>query len=160
MWFYRYMKYPETVKNYQGFTLIEVVAVLVMISIITAVAMVKSSNIIDNSQGESSASVIKSHLRYAQIKAIENINTWGIQFSGSSYSLFEWGGASATVHNFPGEDSSSVPLPDGVSITQTVSFDDWGRPYPNQNCSGASAGVSFSVKGQAITVNQETGYVP
>ena len=160
MWFYIYMKCIETVKNYQGFTIIEFVAVLIMISIITAVAMVKSGKIIDNSQGESSASVIKSHLRYAQIKAIENINTWGVRFTGSSYSLFEKDGANLTDHTFPGEDSKSVSLPDGVSITQDVSFDDWGRPYPNQDCSGSSAGVSFSVNGQTITVNQETGYVP
>lgn len=154
------MKSIKPVKNHLGFTMIEAVAVLIIISIITAVAMVKSGNIIDNSQGESSASVIKSHLRYAQIKAIENINTWGVKFSGSTYSLFEWDGSSATMYHFPGEDSRSVSLPDGVSITQDVSFDDWGRPYANQDCSGSSAGVSLSVKGQTITVNQETGYVP
>ena len=144
----------------QGFTLIEVVAVLIVISILAAFAAARVGNITDTADNSSAAGTLRSHLRYAQIRALNTQGVWGVNFTGTSYSLYSWDGAAATAVAFPGEENTSVSLPDGVSITAVISFDEWGRPHNTQGATGNSVSANFSIGGETVTVTQETGYIP
>jgi MSHA pilin protein MshC len=144
----------------QGFTLIEIVAVLVVISILVAVAASRVGTITDTADNTSAASRFRSHLRYAQIRALNTQGVWGVNCSGSSYSLYRWDGAAATTVAFPGEENNSVAFPSGININAIISFDDWGRPHNNQAATGNSVSASLSIGGETVTVTQETGYVP
>ncbi len=152
----------KNIKNQSGFTMIEVAAVLVVVGILVAVASIRVGGIIDTREDSSAASKLKSHLRYAQIRALNTQGVWGIAFNGSTnYSLYSWDGRSATTVTFPGEDAANVPL-SGVNpgLGTYVSFDDWGRPHDTQDATGNSTAISGSIGGASITITNETGYIP
>jgi len=65
--------------------MVEVVAVLVMIGIISAVVVSKIPKV-----GESEFSerlLLKSNLRYARQRSMDTTNNWSVSFSGDSYTL-------------------------------------------------------------------------
>ena len=102
----------------RGFTLIEIISVLLVIGILSAVAisrMVFSHQDVDNT---ARVEKLKTQLRYAQSRAMNTDEIWGIEFSGTSYHLFNGGNVSNTVH-LPGEDSVNISLPSGTSIVQS-----------------------------------------
>ena len=73
-----------------GFTMIELVMVLILMAIMAAVIMYKYTSV--NADVASETEILNSSLRFAQIKALENAiddDTWGISFTsgGSSYSF-------------------------------------------------------------------------
>ena len=138
-----------------GFTLIEVVAVLLILGIVAAVVAVRMS---DTSAYDlaSQVEVVKNHLRYAQIRAMNTDTVWGINFTGpTTYYLFK--GADTKVL-LPGEDSTIINLAakkSGLTITsgaQTITFDAYGSP--------GSATITIATSGGTITVTQNTGFIP
>lgn len=144
-----------------GFTLIELVVTILIVAIVAAVAV---SRIFSVNPVELSSQIdkIKSHLRYAQMRSMNDRLVWGIHFSGTEYSLFRRGDITDTV-KLPGEDSVTVLLPSGDNSTLTVTFDTWGRPSETASASPpATADISLKVGGKsgAITVYKNTGYVP
>ena len=66
-------------KNF-GFTILEVVAVLVILGIISALAVSTISINIDDTKRDEELNVLKAHLRYAQARAINSDSKWGIKF--------------------------------------------------------------------------------
>ncbi|ADH87043.1 type II secretion system protein [Desulfurivibrio alkaliphilus] len=149
-----------------GFTLVEVIAVLVIIAILVAVAV---SRVGDNrSRVVAAADKLKVHLRHAQLLAMHSETSWGVSSDGSSYWLFT-DGDTGNQRIFLGEEAVTVNLPDGVSLDGgfTVSFDSWGRPYDVADPSGASpvdTNQTLSVNSPghsiAITITRETGFIP
>ena len=148
----------------RGFTLIEVLSALIVIGIISAVALSR----IDISSAEVNAAgeVVKSHLRYAQLRAMNSERVWGISCDGTDYWLFMDGNITNHVI-LPGEDSDPVALADkNISMAAfTVSFDSWGRPYTNASASGASSGTAITIASPGassvgITITSETGFIP
>jgi len=157
------IEYNKLIKNRSGFTMIEIVAVLVILGILVAVAAPRVGGIIDTTEDTATGSSLKSHLRYAQIRALNTQGVWGIAFNGNiNYSLYSWDGSSATTVTLPGEDAVNVPFPSGVNhgLGTHVSFDDWGIPYSTQGATGNSTAISGSIGGENITITQETGYIP
>ncbi|MDD5435834.1 MAG: prepilin-type N-terminal cleavage/methylation domain-containing protein [Nitrospira sp.] len=136
-----------------GFTMIEIIAILTIISIMSVIAISKltsttSYNLI------SEADIVKSHLRYAQLRAMSDDVSWGINFSSTSYTLLK-NGITATT-NLPNESSPTHNLQSGLSITSgagsTVSFDNWGSP-------GTSDKLITLSGSQTITVTKNTGFI-
>lgn len=148
----------------RGFTMLEVIAVLVLLGILSALALGK----IGGNRGEARAvaDTLKTHLRQAQIRAMHSDTAWGINSTGSSYWLFS-GGNTADKTMFLGENSDTVSLPSGVSITTfTLSFDDWGAPYNGADpAPGAilATPMTITVSGDDtvfITITPNTGFIP
>lgn len=155
----------KIMRNNSGFTILEVILVIVFISIFTTIAVLRQP--VPEVTIRSASQVLLSHIRYAQMRAMNNIETWGIQYSDGSdtYWLFEETTANRKV--FPGASDDYIDLSaDGISITQgdfTLRFDNWGVPAIED------AGFTFS-EGQAIltlstgtqsgnvTVIENTGY--
>jgi prepilin-type N-terminal cleavage/methylation domain-containing protein len=155
------MKGCREERRCRGFTLIELVVTILIVAIVAAVAI---SRIFSANPVELSSQIdkIKSHLRYAQMRSMNDNLIWGIHFSGTEYSLFRNGDITDTIQ-LPGEDSVTVSLPQGDNSTVTVTFDTWGRPSESPSASPLSAidlSLKMGGKSGAITVYKNTGYVP
>jgi MSHA pilin protein MshC len=149
----------------RGFTLIEVIAVLIILGILAAVALSRG---MDTGEAKVRAEVdtLKAHVRYAQYLAMnENegssptteTDQWGINIAGTSYSLVKVNTTSGTTSpfNLPNESSATHSFPGGIIASSTVNpifFDDWGSP-------GAS-NITVTVGGQPFTITAETGFIP
>jgi len=140
----------------RGFTMLEVIAVLVIIGIIAAVAIARIGTTAAYTL-DSQAEVVKNHLRYAQSRAMATGNVWGINFtSGTTYHLFQ-GTATGVALQILGENSPTVDISgSGLVITPpsppTVAFDGYGSP-------GATT-IPIATNGKTITVTRNTGYIP
>jgi MSHA pilin protein MshC len=138
-----------------GFTLIEVVFVLILLGILAAVAVGRQTD--TNAELVSQTDVIKSHLRYAQSRAMAMEEVWGVNSTGSSYYLYS--ARSGKVH-FPGENSTDIILADKGIASMTsgsFAFDETGRPL-NEN--DTIILVALNGKNATITIIPFTGYIP
>lgn len=140
-----------------GFTMIEVVAALLIIGIISAVAVTRmmSTSAYDLS---SELEVVKNHLRYAQIRAMNTDSVWGINFTSSTtYYLFQ-GANSPTAVLLPGENTTTVNLAPKSALQITppsggrVTFDSYGSP--------GGTTITIGTTGGTITVEKNTGFIP
>lgn len=150
--------------NKSGFTLIEIVVVLVLLGITTAFVMMKATD--HNSELIARTEVLKSHLRYAQMKSMSSNAVWGVSASGNSYWLFT-NGSTGTKRQLPGEDGLDVDLSaHGLSVTGfTYSFGTWGSPCTDAVASvrltaASNINVSEGGKSKTITINPYTGFIP
>ena len=152
-------------KKNHGFTILEVIAVLLIMTIVTVIV---ASKVASTSEYElkSRTEVIKSHLRYAQLMAMNSDSTWGINFPTSgTYSLFRNGDTSQTV-TFLGEGSSTMTLPSGITTTTgIVAFNDWGQPSTAASGDPVASSnilrtVSYGGASESITITCNTGYIP
>ena len=109
-------------KDNQGLTLIEMIAVLILMTIIGAVVLSRTSDLGAELIGKVDA--IKSHLRYTQSRAMNSNVVWGIRCDGNFYWLFSNGNVNNRVI-LPGEDNDRVNLQgDGFTMEGfTLSFD-------------------------------------
>jgi len=164
-------------KNNRGFTMIEIIAVLLVISIIGAAAMISGGYSTSDYDLTSQADVLESQLRYAQARAMNTDIVWGIDFSSTTtYSLFKYTGGSNVPVDLPGEASSTVVFQDGngnpTGMTVTgeiiVSFDSRGKPYtgepPAQTLQNEGDGwrtITLSYEGntETILITNNTGFI-
>jgi prepilin-type N-terminal cleavage/methylation domain-containing protein len=126
-------------RNQQGFTLIEITAVLVLMAIISAYVIGRSVN---TEQIDLAAQTdrIRNQIRYTQAEAMkqydETLKVQGLKCNASpnQYWLFEGQNPDdvSKQRKFPGEQNLKISLADlGVeSMTAfTLLFDRFGRPY-------------------------------
>lgn len=142
-----------------GFTLIELVAVIVIAGILAAVAGPRFFNA-STFASRGYADQAAGFLRYAQKLAIARHATVAVQIGGSGLALCS--SASTPCTDSPpwpgpqGETPYSATVPNGVTqagSASSVSFNDQGRP---------SSGITLTITGdttRTLTVEAETGYV-
>jgi MSHA pilin protein MshC len=151
-----------------GFTMIEVIAVLIILGIVAAVAAVRMSGTSDYDLS-SQVEVVKGHLRYAQTRAM-NSNTvvWGIHFPDSTHYYLFQGAGSTTPVLLPGEENAAIDLAaknSGLTITNApirVTFNEFGSPCAASGTPPAplTADVTITTNHAAITVTRNTGFIP
>jgi MSHA pilin protein MshC len=142
--------------NSSGFTMLEIIAVLVVLAIATAVAV--SRGMPTQNDLISQADIVKTHLRFAQLKALnDDVNTWSIAFASDSYTLSCTGSSCpASSPTLPSDSSSSHTFPNGVTAsTATITFDRWGSP------GGSDLTINLTQGSQTITITiaANTGYI-
>lgn len=155
-----YMKRRMIRQDGRGFTLVEMITVLIVIGIVAAfiiVRMMDTRSVDLNSQLD----VVKNHLRYAQSRAMATASPWGVTFATSkTYFLFR-GSAPTTPVIFQGEDNTTVDLSakkSALTITsasaapQTITFDAYGSP--------GGTTITVTTNGGNIIVTKNTGYIP
>ena len=119
-------------RNNHGFTLIEIVVVLVLISIIAATVFTRSITT-DQINFVGQADKIISHVYYAQSMAMKRNEVWGIFNTGNEYWLFQWKNPGDEVNrkHLPGYESDIISLSE-LKITMSyflLYFDGIGKPY-------------------------------
>jgi prepilin-type N-terminal cleavage/methylation domain-containing protein len=156
----------------KGFTLIEVIAVMILIGIIAAVIYSRVSSV-DDTNKFTQANTIKNHIRYAQSSAMKEAEIRGIRCDGSNYWFFRTNQPDNAANQIliAGENNKKISLSD-KNITMsafTIYFDYLGKPYTAYasetsntplnsplniriNSIPASAAVNFSV-------TPETGFI-
>lgn len=147
-------QFRRTAADNRGFTIIEVVAILIVIGIIAAVAV--SRSISTQHDLISEADIVKTHLRFAQLKALQDDTaSWGIVFTSSSYTLNN-NGAPSVIVNLPAEGSNTHSFPSGITSTNTiVNFDSWGSP------GAVNIGITLTDSSgtKVVTVAGNTGFI-
>ncbi|MBW1821183.1 MAG: type II secretion system protein [Deltaproteobacteria bacterium] len=157
-----------SIKNNSGFTLFEVIAVLIVMGIITAFAV---GRVADNKpELIAQKEVLKVHLRYAQSRAMNSNDNYGIESNGNTYWLFRI--SSANRVNFPGEQLDNIDLSVlGLSLSMTdgniVCFNSKGVPYTDfdtNNVGNLQGGdrtltLSSGSDNESITITQNTGFI-
>lgn len=138
----------------RGFTMIEVIAVLLIVGIIAAVALSRIGSTSSYTLA-SEVDILKMHLRYVQYRAFSDDVTWGMSFAAGSYTM-QKNGATAP-NNLPNESSPTHTLPGGYSVTgTTVAFDEWGSP--------GAADITVTLTGggesRSFTITKNTGFIP
>ena len=116
----------------RGFTLIEIIAVLMLVGVLMVI-VISSVMSTSNTDRIAQESVIKNHIRYAKAAAMKQGTVWGIKSDGTDYWLFVTNDpdTAANQRTLPGEENVTVALA-GKKIAMnafTVFFDAMGRPY-------------------------------
>jgi MSHA pilin protein MshC len=155
-----------THRNQAGFTLIEIVAVIVFIAILAVVALARYP--FEDPTLISRTRVLKTHLRYAQMRSISSDSQWGIKYQVNgdqrAYWLFKQPETNTRLA-LPGESDDHVRLDRmGIVISQgsfEVEFDGWGRPTSTLNGTGTlDLELTKSDRSEPITITQNTGFIP
>ena len=153
----------NTILPHAGFTLIEAVTVLILIGILGVYVAKTSSTLIDSAEDHSQFNRLKTHLKYAQARAINSGDTWGVQFTGSQYKLFRYK-TTQEDHFFSNEENNALlmDIPDTMSpLTTFIWFDSWGRAYTDSTINIATApmiSANYTI-GNRIVIEANTGYI-
>ncbi|MFW6325032.1 MAG: pilus assembly FimT family protein [Desulfovibrionales bacterium] len=141
----------------KGFTLIELIAVLLLLSILAAVALNRNTQ---PSKLSPEVEVVKNHLRYAQSMAMLHGGEWGVKFESGTYFLFQTDETQKMI--FPGENSEDVDLDGKSTAASAVIFDGWGMPHSGGAAMGSDMTLAFSRSGATsqIIITRDTGYIP
>ncbi len=171
-------------KAEDGFTFVEIIAVLIVMGVLAVVAVSRSFNY--NAEVYSGADTLKMHLRYAQTLAMNSNPTstgvpviWGMSSGGASYWLFRGTNPAANFFRLP-EDDKYVNSDRTINLTAkkiqltnfiTIYFDNRGIPYTaytdttnNTPLAGNSTITVSPLSGGAtavgVTITPLTGYIP
>lgn len=137
-----------------GFTLIEVIAVLIILAILSAVAISRLGP--DRSELRTETNDLKTALRYAQQMAIASDSTiaFGITVTTGGYTLFRTGG-SGNQPRLPGKETSSHSFDNVTATPGTFTFNEWGGLAAG---SATATTLTASSGSETINVIDETGY--
>ncbi len=142
--------------------MIEIISVLLLVGVLAAVVTPRMMNVGVDAIAEADA--LKVALRYAQIRAMSDIDTWGIQVNANSYQLVE-NNADVIGATLPGE-SDTHTFPTGVSVTAgaaTYYFNWRGMPTDSTGNTAVTTTETITVTGgQAvnISITPYTGFIP
>ena len=148
-------------RSEHGFTILEIIVVLVLMAIISAYAIGRSAG----TQGMELAGQvdrISNHIRYAQAMALKRSDTvWGITCDASDYWFFQTN--TATIVILPGETSNKISL-SGMGAFDPF-FDKIGKPYTayvdETTNTPVSAGnpLQITIGSATLTITPETGLI-
>lgn len=160
----------------KGFTLLEVVVVLILLGVLALVAVANSGKFLRTSGVSADSSSLKNHLRYVQIWSMSNTDrVYGIKCTGSSYSAFYVDApsdfssiniSSTTDLALPGAETTSIPLANSSISAFNIVFDFTGRPYIGTGTSLSlrttdyDLTLSGSGESDTLTITAYTGFIP
>jgi prepilin-type N-terminal cleavage/methylation domain-containing protein len=160
----------------QGFTMIEIVAVLVVLLIVSTVVISRYTTTGTNELMVETDG-LKASLRYAQIQSLnDDTATWGIYFpNNTSYTLYKNGAAASVMIPVKILDTLKDPTPNNTHKLQgnveiavvfgtTINFNKWGSPIDGSgNPLNNDITITLTKSGQPpsfITITKNTGYIP
>jgi len=163
------------VRRHSGFTILEIIVVLLLLTILAATVLGRSA-LPEKLDLSSATEKLRLQLRYAQAQAMKRSDkVWGVKSSGTEYWVFRDTAPDNPSNEFrvPGGDyptaANRIREADlGASVSDfTLFFDRIGKPYsaytsPTVNTPLAST-LSITITGsgdtRTITVVPETGLV-
>ena len=119
--------------NNRGFTIIEIIVVLLLISIVAAATFQRSIST-DQMHFRSQFDKIQNQMRYPQSIAMKHSEWWGLACDTNYYWIFTGTNKDIVANQrpLPGQEDIKISLADlGVTMTPsfTVIFDSFGIPY-------------------------------
>lgn len=156
--------YPQktSARRERGFTLMEVILVLVIVSLLTVVVLARNAPVLARAKLQGEVELLKTQLRYAQARSLNANEVWGIKADNTDLWLFRDGDEDEKV-TLPGESGETVLYNDaddrkkGLRVAPfLVSFDDRGRP-----CTDAAGTVlAATATDTTVTVSLTSGGLP
>jgi len=147
---------PSPVRE-RGFTLVELVAVIVIVGILAAVVLSRFPGVSPFSSRAARDQVV-SGLRYAQQQAMSRNRPARFVFGAGRYRVqFRDSGGAWTDVPVPGSGASRWQLPGGVRFAASGSRRFNGLGQPVATC-GPGAGVDLT-SGATVAIECETGFV-
>ena len=150
--------------NHHGFTIVEIVVVLVLISIIAAAAFSRSITT-DQMNFVSQYDKIQNQVRYPQSMAMKRSEWWGISCDTNNYWIFT-GTNVANHEQLPGQQNTLISLSElGINMDGfTVIFDEYGRPRDSGGILMVSPGLTVNLDdggsgSKSFSIEPETGLV-
>ena len=142
-------------RDARGFTLTELVVVMVIAAILSAFAISRINTTSFNTEGY--ANQVAAMVRYAQKLAVSQRRTVFVVTTASNIKLCYTDATCASpVREPPGTDDFSHNAPSGVSLSvASISFDALGKP----NAGGSITVTASGETPRTITIEAETGYV-
>ena len=154
----------------RGFTMIEIVIVLVVLFIVSAVVMSRYTTT-GTHELMAETDALKSSLRYAQIQSLNDDTItlgWGIYFpNNTSYILYKNGAPAGVMIPVKDPDPVKDPPPNNTHTLQgnvritsgvgtTVAFNKWGSP----GTGSISITLQRGAENSTITITRNTGFIP
>ena len=158
-------------KNQHGFTLIELIIIIVLLAIMAAVAIPRMGDV-TSMKAAATAEKLKSDIRYAQELAMTQNRSYRVYFNtspapASGYAVVNnangngtWGEAGEFAPDPSGKGNLSVTLNSGdyagvtaSSSVNPIEFNSLGRP------TGGATTITVSPGSYTITISAETGAV-
>src|SRR5690625_5014447 len=140
----------------RGFALIETLAVLVLLGVLTATVLISHSR--SPAGVVTEAAQVAAHLRYTQMRALADIESWSLTITGgNSYQIAREGEAPIRI---PGSTGNLRSLSDNIRITPAsieIRFDQWGRPISHE--SGLTLTFTDGSNRASVTIAAETGFI-
>ena len=153
-------------RDNRGFTLIEIVVVMVLISIIATTVFTRSITT-DQINFVGQVDKIRQHIRYAQSLSMKREGIWGIECveGPDQYWLFKDNNANSIA--LPGNETDKISLTDlGVGMDAfTVYFDKLGVPWKSYPFDKVTPGntlnitISSASESRTLIVTPETGLI-
>lgn len=141
-----------------GFTLLELVMVMIIIGVLAAVAAPRWS--LNDATVHAQAAQVARDIRHVQMLAMSQGRTLTFQSLGNGYRCTD--AASAVIIDPAAQQPFNVSLSDGVSLSAgSVSFDSLGRPVSGGNpiASATAYTVAGAAQSASITIAPVTGFV-
>ena len=158
-------------KNTSGFTIIEIITVLIVMGIITAFVIGRAAS--TRTDLHVQYEILKAHLRYAQTQAVNSTLNFGIESdaTGDNYWLFKYDPAAlppVVKTKLPSINTDEVNLSgSGLSMTSgaIVCFNTRGIPYTDHTATTLQAvdrtiSISDGSSTRNITITKNTGFIP
>jgi len=155
------------VRRPAGFTIVEMIVVLLLMSIMAATLLSRSVTSTDLDLA-AQTDKIRNQLRYAQAQAIKTGYTdfpfWGIESNGTEYWLFRRASPSNTDEEvrLPGMASNRISIAPPVTLDSfKIYFNRIGKPFDETNTAISSAKIINITASQTrtVTIEPETGLV-
>ncbi len=149
--------------NERGFTILEVIVVLILISVISVVIISRTVNI-QQIDLTAQTDKVQTHIRYAHTMAMKRSDTiWGIKCDSTDYWLFKTNDPDTEVNQiqFLGENSVKGPMSSMGAFT--LFFDKYGIPYTaytdESTNTPVSTPLSIQIDSENFNITPETGFI-
>lgn len=153
--------------NEHGVSLVEMIAVLLIMGIVSAVAITRFANL-DDMETATRFNTIRNHIRYTQIMAMKrNDMTWGIKCDTTAYWVFKTADPDDSDEStdddnivyLPGNEIKKITISDMDGFT--LYFDKFGIPYKylTNKIVPITTSKLILIGSRTLTVTPETGFI-